>query len=246
LAGGSSSQWITIDESEFDRDFKAKYIKIRMEEAGVGYDWFGIAYGEFPIREVRVYETDKIYATATLWNTVTEAKTIPSVAPYKVSLNNTGVIPHRRLRPSIPGFRYVTGTPAAGEFNIEYGDVSLPTSLVFNAADADKSIQVTYHYTLDQGKYDLLRTIGPRSYVMAENANLNTPTAVLEDAQDLLNDVWSLYDRAEIEVYWCPWVEIGETHSLRNDLLAINKAYLITGLTLGPKTSRVSVTNYGG
>jgi hypothetical protein len=241
---GSSSQWIIIDESDFDRTYEIKYLKIRMDSYGLGYDWLGYQYMEFPIREVKVFESDRIYGFATLWIETTQTATIP--ANLQITLANNGVLSEERLAPSIDGFTRVDGVPGPNQFSVIYGDISTPTVLTFNAANQGAGVTISYNYTTDAIKYNILNKIGKRTYVMAENTKLTTVEAANADAANLLSELWAFFDTAEIEVHWCPWVEIGETHRLRNEQLGVNAAYLVTGLVQNDDGGRISVANYGG
>lgn len=64
-----------------------------------------------------------------------QADVIPLVAPYEVTLADLSVD-----IPSIAGFSYTTGEPAAGQFTVAFGT----GVITFNAADAGTAISINY------------------------------------------------------------------------------------------------------
>jgi hypothetical protein len=237
---GSSSQWITIDD--FDKAYRVKYLRFTMEEYGTANDFWGSVWAEFPIREVKVYEDDRLFGEATLWDSAKETKIIPDT--LQISLANRGVLSHRRLQPVVEGFTLVEESPWKNQFSISYGGLDEDTILTFYSLDKGKTVDINYHYTDEPTKYELLNRVGQRTYVMADNPRLSTEDKASQDAKDLLGEVWAFYETAEADCIWCPWVEVGETYLLRNEQLGINEPYLVTGLSLDSDGARVSVANY--
>lgn len=236
---GSSSQWITIDD--FDKAYRVKYLKFTMDEYGTANDFWGNVWAEFPIREVKVYEDDRLFGEAALWDSAKETKTIPET--LQVSLTNRGVLSHRRLQPVVEGFT-LADPPGKNQFSISYGGLDEDTILTFNALDEGRAVDINYHYTDEPSKYELINRTGQRTYVMADNPRLTTEDKAVQDARDLLGEVWAFYETAEADCIWCPWVEVGETYLLRNEQLGISEPYLVTGLSLDSDGARVSVANY--
>ena len=237
---GSSSQWITIDD--FDKAYRVKYLRFTMEEYGTANDFWGSVWAEFPIREVKVYEDDRLFGEATLWDSAKETKIIPDT--LQISLANRGVLSHRRLQPVVEGFTLVEESPWKNQFSISYGGINEDTILTFNILDEGRTVDISYHYADEPTKYELLNRAGQRTYVMADNPRLTTEDKAAQDARDLLGEVWAFYETAEADCIWCPWVEVGETYLLRNEQLGINEPYLVTGLSLDSDGARVSVANY--
>jgi len=81
---GSSSQWITIDG--FDKAYDVRYIKVTMEEYGTADTFWGTVYAEFPIREVKVYEDDRLFGEAALWGSAKETKQSPIHCKYPLRI----------------------------------------------------------------------------------------------------------------------------------------------------------------
>jgi hypothetical protein len=87
---GSSSQWITIDD--FDKAYDVRYIKVTMDEYGTANDRVGSVWSEFPIREVRAYEDDRLFGEAALWDSAKETKVIPDTST-NISCKSRGSFP---------------------------------------------------------------------------------------------------------------------------------------------------------
>ena len=167
---GSSSQWITIDG--FDKAYDVRYIKVTMEEYGTADTFWGTVYAEFPIREVKVYEDDRLFGEAALWGSAKETRTIPDT--LQISLANRGVLSHRRLQPVVEGFTLVEESPWKNQFSISYGGLDEDTILTFYSLDEGRTVDISYHYADEPTKYELLNRVGQRTYVMADNPRLTT------------------------------------------------------------------------
>lgn len=90
--------------------------------------------GEYGNKHTVVYKKEStVYSYVP--ESVTEVTSIPGVSPYEVTLANLPV-----NIPVIAGFVHTVGTPAAGEFSVDY-----ETGVVtFNAADAGTGITIVY------------------------------------------------------------------------------------------------------